>query len=161
MAAPMAALAQVPVTPAVDPAATLASPDPRLAANKRLVFDMWRTLVMAAQVEQAPRFLTEDYIDRLPMVQPGRAGFQAFMGRQPRREAVPPTIPRLVAMVAEGDMVVMSLARELPEPGGPPGVCYTTTWFDMFRIRDGLVAEHWDSTVKGGGFPVPCPKAAP
>jgi predicted SnoaL-like aldol condensation-catalyzing enzyme len=21
---------------------------------------------------------------------------------------------------------------------------YTTTWFDMMRIRDGKVAEHWD-----------------
>jgi hypothetical protein len=22
---------------------------------------------------------------------------------------------------------------------------YTTAWFDMFRIEDGLIAEHWDS----------------
>jgi hypothetical protein len=25
-----------------------------------------------------------------------------------------------------------------------PGEPYTTTWFDMFRIEDGMIAEHWD-----------------
>lgn len=25
---------------------------------------------------------------------------------------------------------------------------YTTTWFDMFRIEEGKIAEHWDSALK-------------
>ncbi len=25
---------------------------------------------------------------------------------------------------------------------------YTTTWFDVFRIKDGKIAEHWDPALK-------------
>jgi len=25
---------------------------------------------------------------------------------------------------------------------------YTTTWFDMFRIEGGKIAEHWDAAPK-------------
>ncbi|KEA62236.1 hypothetical protein ADIMK_3897 [Marinobacterium lacunae] len=25
---------------------------------------------------------------------------------------------------------------------------YTTTWFDMFRIKDGKITEHWDPALK-------------
>jgi predicted SnoaL-like aldol condensation-catalyzing enzyme len=25
---------------------------------------------------------------------------------------------------------------------------YATTWFDLFRIVDGKIAEHWDPAVK-------------
>ena len=28
------------------------------------------------------------------------------------------------------------------------GAAYTTTWFDMFRIEDGKIAEHWDCDTK-------------
>src|SRR5690606_20999197 len=63
----------VPVTAHPDQLALLASDDPQLAANKKLVFDMWRTLLIAGQVEQAERFLTEDYIQHNVMVPTGRA----------------------------------------------------------------------------------------
>jgi len=43
--------------------------------------------------------------------------------------------------------------REYDEPG-KPGEKYTSTWFDMFRIEGGKIAEHWDNAVK----PVPAPK---
>jgi predicted SnoaL-like aldol condensation-catalyzing enzyme len=49
--------------------------------------------------------------------------------------------------VAEGDLVTLSFARELPDPADPAKK-YTTTWFDMFRIENGKIAEHWDSAEK-------------
>jgi hypothetical protein len=45
---PLTAGAQVPVTAARDRAALLARPDPRLAANERLVHDFWREFHEAA-----------------------------------------------------------------------------------------------------------------
>ena len=53
----------------------------------------------------------------------------------------------LVSIVAEGDMVVLSFVRELADPKDPAKK-YTTTWFDMFRIENGKVAEHWDGAQK-------------
>jgi predicted SnoaL-like aldol condensation-catalyzing enzyme len=55
----------------------------------------------------------------------------------------------LVAMIAEGDLVVQVLKVELPNPYRP-GDSYTTTRMDMFRIADGRLAEHWDASVKPG-----------
>lgn len=62
---------------------------------------------------------------------------------------VPKSVPSaigvpVVAMVAEGDLVVLVTMREHPHPARP-GRTYTTTWFDMFRVADGKLVEHWDA----------------
>jgi predicted SnoaL-like aldol condensation-catalyzing enzyme len=61
-----------------------------------------------------------------------------------------------VAIVAENDLVSMSFRRECKDPRNP-GATYTTTWFDMFRVEDGKIAEHWDyGTIAGEGNPPDC-----
>ncbi len=90
--------------------------------------------------------MAEDYIQHNPMVATGRKPFTDFFGRF---EALPvkPEIDDLVNMVAEGDFVVLAFKRELPDPQNP-GKTYTTTWFDMLRIENGKIAEHWDYGTK-------------
>ena len=66
------------------------------------------------------------------------------------------TIDGLVAIVAEGDLVTMSFVRECQDPRNEGGT-YTTTWFDMFRVTDGMITEHWDyGTVTGEDNPSDC-----
>lgn len=145
----------VPVTAHPDQLSLLASDDPQLAANKKLVFDMWRTILIAGQVEQAERFLAEDYIQHNVMAPTGRAAFQqVFSSLVPRQDSVPNTIPELVTLVAEGDYVVLALVSHYPEPDGS-GSSYTSTHFDLFRIENGLIAEHWDSEQLRAGMNVP------
>ena len=55
--------------------------------------------------------------------------------------------PEPPVFVAEGDKVVMMLARDLPDPDDP-GKTYRSYWFDMWRIEDGKLAEHWDGAPK-------------
>jgi predicted SnoaL-like aldol condensation-catalyzing enzyme len=62
----------------------------------------------------------------------------------------------VVSVVAEGDLVVVALAREFDDPR-KPGAKYTTTWFDMWRIKDGKADEHWDAAT----IALPAPPAAP
>jgi len=139
-------LAQLPVTVHPDQQALLRSEDPQLAANKKLVFDFWREVFQARDMTKAPTYMAEDYIQHNPRVPTGRQAFMDFFGRfdtQPVR----PEIDNLVTMLAERDMVVLAFRRELPDPQ-QPGHTYTTTWFDMFRIKDGKIAEHWDYGTK-------------
>jgi predicted SnoaL-like aldol condensation-catalyzing enzyme len=148
LAAPHLAVAQVPVTAAADHTALLASADPRLAQNKRLVYDFWREVFEAAQMDRVGNYLAEGYIQHNPTVATGRAAFVEFFSRirQPKPIEAKVSAP-LVAITAEGDLVILSFVREVSEPKDP-SVKYTTTWFDMFRIEDGKIAEHWDPAMK-------------
>jgi predicted SnoaL-like aldol condensation-catalyzing enzyme len=124
----------------------LDSPDPELAANKRLVFDWWREVLAAAHVEVADKYMHPDYIQHNPNIATGRQGFVEYFGARPRRE-IASTIANLVTIVAEGDLVVFSFRRELTDPQDSTKQ-YTSTWFDMMRVKDGKIAEHWDYGTK-------------
>jgi predicted SnoaL-like aldol condensation-catalyzing enzyme len=136
--------AQVPVTPAPDHSVLLQSADPKLAQNKRLVYDFWREVFEAGQLHLAEKYLAEGYIQHNPNVPTGRAAFVAFFGKFKKPQSIESKVAApLVAITAEGDMVVLSFAREQPDPKDPSKT-YTTTWFDMFRIEGGKLVEHWD-----------------
>ena len=140
--------AQVAVVAAPDQARMLASPDPRLAANKRFVYDFWREVFEGGHMELAEKYMAESYIQHNPNVPTGRAGFVAAFGKFAKPREVQPRITApLVSIVAERDLVVLGFVRERPDPSDSTKK-YTTTWFDMFRIENGKIAEHWDSATK-------------
>ncbi|HSC64694.1 MAG TPA: nuclear transport factor 2 family protein [Caldimonas sp.] len=142
------ARAQVAVQAAADQPALLASADPRIAANKRLVFDFWREVFEGAHMELASKYMTESYIQHNPNVPSGRAAFVDFFSKMRKPTPIEPHIKApLVAIVAEGDLVVLSFAREGVDPKDATRK-FSTTWFDMFRIENGKIAEHWDPAQK-------------
>jgi predicted SnoaL-like aldol condensation-catalyzing enzyme len=145
-----AAPTAVPVTGTTDPVEQrkmLEDEDPQLAANKKLVYDMWRTLLNAYQIDRAGEFIHQDYIQHNPMANTGLAGMQAFfrmMNRPPGE--VPEAIPEgVVDILAEGDKVVIVFPRSGTDSCGRQ---FTTTWFDMFRIANGKIVEHWDPATR-------------
>jgi predicted SnoaL-like aldol condensation-catalyzing enzyme len=143
-----AAQAQVPVTPNPDQESMLQSKDPQLAKNKRFVCDFWREVFEAAHMDLAPNYMAETYVQHNPRVPTGRQAFIDFFSKVRKPTPIEPKVKApLVAMTADGDLVTMVFAREYPEPSDPSKK-YTTTWFDMFRIVDGKIAEHWDPAVK-------------
>ncbi len=143
-----AALAQIPPVGVNDQGALLHSPDPRLAANKKLVFDAWRAIVQAGRTDLAAQYFTEDYIQHNPNVPSGRAAMVEFMSRtRPVRPIAPDITFPVVALMAEGDLVMLATVTYGKDPEDPSKT-YATTHFDMFRIEDGKIAEHWDNLPK-------------
>jgi predicted SnoaL-like aldol condensation-catalyzing enzyme len=55
--------------------------------------------------------------------------------------------PEPPLLIAEGDKVMMMLVRELPDPADPSRT-YKSYWFDLWRVEDGKLAEHWDGALK-------------
>jgi len=140
--------AQVPVTANPNHEQMLASADPKLAANKRLVYDFWREVFEGGHMELADKYMAESYIQHNPNVATGRAAFVEFFTRITKPKPIEPRVKApLVAIVAEGDLVVLVFASEREDPKDS-AKRYTTTWFDMFRIESGRIAEHWDPALK-------------
>ena len=141
-------MAQVAVVASTDHAALLASTDPQLKKNKQLVYDFWREVFEAGHMDLAPKYMTEDYIQHNPNVATGRAAFVEFFSKIKKPQTIADKIQMpLVNIVAERDLVILTFVSELPDPKNP-GKTYTTTWFDMFRIENGKIAEHWDPMQK-------------
>lgn len=147
--------AQVPPVPATDQLAMLESADPKLARNKKLVFDFWRIVYEGGHVDQAPKYMAEDYIQHNPNVKSGRAAFMAYFGKERPPKPIAPRIKMpVIHIMAERDLVMVSHVRKVRDRANPQHV-YSITWFDVFRINDeGLIAEHWDgSEMWVGGKP--------
>ncbi len=132
----------VPPSEGLDQQASLAASDEALRESKQLVYDMWRTLLDAQQVEEAPRFLAEGYIQHNPLANTGLAGFMAFFRQFAQPTEVQPTLNNFIEIIAEKDLVVLATLRPYTTDGG---VSYTSTWFDMFRVDGGMLVEHWDT----------------
>ena len=144
-----AAQAQVPsapVTPHPNPESLFTSADPKLNANKQVTLRIVRDLLEAGHWEMAPRYLTKEYIQHNPVAASGLDAVMHYFVDIAKVQPKP--IPskmqtKVVAVQAEGDYVTVSYVREMNNAADPTKN-YTTTWFDMWRFKDGKADEHWD-----------------
>ena len=131
---------------AQDHEALLASPDPKLAANKRLVYDMYRIVLQAGLADRAGEFIASDYIQHNPNAGQGLKGVQDYIRKtRPERPILDKLELPLIQLIAERDYVMTSFVRPEKDANGET---YYSTWFDLYRIADGKIAEHWDPMLK-------------
>ena len=144
------ARAQDPVVGAPNADALFHSSDPKLDRNKQAAYHIEKDLLEAGHWEMADQWLTERYIQHNPNAASGRAGvvdyFTKVLKVQPKPSAAKLARP-VVAVIAEGDYVVVITPRELQDPKDPSRK-YTTSWFDMWRFSNGKADEHWDGATK-------------
>jgi len=141
------AMAEPPVpAPIEDHAKMLRSDDPQLAANKKLVYDMYRILLQAGHWERAGEFIAEDYVQHNPNVENGLKAVQDYVRESRPQIAIEPVLHLpLVWIMAEGDRVATTFVRPREDENGQT---YYTSWFDLYRIKDGKIVEHWDPALK-------------
>lgn len=150
------AQAQEKVMAANDIEALFQSPDPQLHANKQVVYHIIRDLLEAQNWDLADKYLTEKYTQYNPNAASGRDAVVHYFTQVQKRQAQP--IPdkiekiKVVSVVAEDDLVVVAFARTVTDEKNPENT-YTTTWFDMWQIKDGKADAHWDSALRDGKSP--------
>ena len=151
-------MAQAPVTASADPESLFTSPDPKLNTNKQAAMHIMRDLLEAGHWSDAPMWLTPEYIQHNPNIVSGRESVMKFFGSRPQGQIPARNAWRtkIVSVVAEGDLVVVGVLREMANPK-EPGKMYTTTWFDMWRFKGGKADEHWDY----GTIAPPAPAGVP
>src|SRR5207249_2620407 len=142
--------AQDPVSGARDPEALFHSSDAQLNTNKQAAYHIVRDLLEAGHWDLADKYLTERYIQHNPNAASGRAGVVQYFTEVRKVKPVP--IPeklktKVVSVVADGDLVVVAYVHELKN-AKDSSQSYTTTWFDMWRFKDGKADEHWDPATR-------------
>ena len=123
--------------------------------NLGFVMDWWREVLYAGHFELAPKYQAENYIQHNPNANTGRAGFVEFftgLGRKPMNP-IPKMMPAEqmpVVSGAKGDYVWLIFEHEDKDPRNAANT-YHYNSFDVLRIENGHVQEHWDSTQKMAG----------
>lgn len=102
--------------------------------NKELVLKFYEEVFNGWDTSRIDLYMREDYKQHNPQVEDGRAGFLRFC------EKFLPLKPHMDIryILAEGDMVSVFFKCTLGTNGMVNKV------FDMYRIQDGKLAEHWD-----------------
>ncbi len=149
------AFAQAPVVGADDAEALFTSADPLLHRNKQAAYHIQRDLLESGHWELADKWLTERYVQHNPNAASGLDAVVTYFTKVLKVQPKP--IPaklsqKIVAVVAEGDYVVVITPRIMNDPQDPKK-SYSTSWFDMWRFVDGKADEHWDGAIKAGAAP--------
>jgi predicted SnoaL-like aldol condensation-catalyzing enzyme len=130
----------------------------QMEANKKLVLEFYRNVWEPQRLEAMKDYYAPDIVEHNPNVKSGIAGFAETMGARWKPKPVEAKLKNPPAMVtADGDLVTLVFKRPRPDPADPSKT-YDTYWFDMFRVKNGKVVEHWDAATKGAP---PAPAAAP
>src|SRR5215471_2275754 len=126
----------------------LTSENPKLAKNKRIAYDFLREVIEAGHLELVEKYMLETYIQHDPNVKTGKQGFIDHLSKYSKPQPIADSVKApLIAIVAEGNLVVLVYRWELPDPNDSTRK-YFTTGFDMLRIEGGKLAEHWDGETK-------------
>ncbi len=104
--------------------------------NKKLIQDFYREFFNGHDADSAKKYVREDYIQHNPGVGQGR---QALMDAFAQKFIDWPDFHLEIKMiVAEDDMAVVYL-KNIDADGNTKARVV-----DIYRIQDGLLAEHWD-----------------
>ena len=120
----------------------------QLEANKKLVLDMWHTVLDGQNFDAARDYIAQDYIQHTPGVAGGLDGLIDYLktSRPDAQPLDPGTYPltEFEFVLAEGDLVQLMHQRQLPSRDDPDTLV-PVRWYDTYRIEDGMIVEHWDS----------------
>ena len=117
-------------------------------ANLQLVLDMFAHVLNPMDSTAVERFIAPGYVQHSQLAPPGRDALKAFLDMI--RAETPEAVHDVKRAFVDGDHVTVHYhVRRFPGDLG---------WavIDIFRVEDGLIAEHWDvmqDVVEGGPNP--------
>jgi predicted SnoaL-like aldol condensation-catalyzing enzyme len=107
--------------------------------NEQMVLNWYRDVILSGHVDQAPKYMADDYIEHDPTISGGRAG---FVRHYSNRAARPPMMKPAEAF-AKGDYVVLVWERSDKDP--KTSTPYKYFMYDVVRVKNGRIQEHWDN----------------
>jgi predicted SnoaL-like aldol condensation-catalyzing enzyme len=121
-----------------------------LDANAKFCDDFLTTVIRGGKIDEASKYLADDFIEHnVNLTANSRAEFlpklKAFQDRGgfARAGAAGAAQPQRT-VVSHDDVVIFISPRPPQDNPNNPGQKMIPTHFDVFRLRNGKIAEHWD-----------------
>jgi predicted SnoaL-like aldol condensation-catalyzing enzyme len=123
-------------------------------ANLKFVLEWWREVLDGRHLDLTPKYQAENYIQHNINVPTGREGFVTFFSRLgPPINPIPSKLTNTPAVqFAKGDFVALIWEREGKDSADTTKT-YKYNTYDLLRLQDGKVQEHWDYAIKTKGTP--------
>jgi predicted SnoaL-like aldol condensation-catalyzing enzyme len=109
-------------------------------ANKAVILKLYDVIFNQHNLVAAHDFMTEDYIQHNPEIPTGRTAFINYF--EGFFKQFPDFHVHIEKVFADGDYVIVYLNGKLGK--GALGVAVV----DIYRLENGLLAEHWDVMQK-------------
>lgn len=111
----------------------------RTAENKTLVENFVKDVLMGEHPEKLNEYFDgNNYIQHNPAIADGLDGLSAALADMAARGVVM-RYDRIHKVLGEGNFVLAISEGAYGENGGEP-----TSYYDLFRVENGKIAEHWD-----------------
>jgi predicted SnoaL-like aldol condensation-catalyzing enzyme len=105
-------------------------------ANLAHVLAMYRDVLMALDSARVDDYILPGYIQHSTLAEPGVEALKAWLDA--RRADSPDAVQIIHRSFADGDHVIVHV--HVSRWKGDPGFAVV----DIFRIENGMIAEHWD-----------------
>jgi predicted SnoaL-like aldol condensation-catalyzing enzyme len=112
------------------------------ARNKAIVTDFYTTVLIGRKVDAAPRFLSPEYLQHSGDMPSGRKAFMDVFRANFARKPPLDYKREILRVVGDNDIVIIFNRQSGTDDKGKH---HLVLQFDMFRIQNGMIAEHWDA----------------
>ncbi len=106
--------------------------------NLEIIRNVYEHVLKPLSPDRVDEFFRTDYIQHSPLAETGAAGLKAFLEWAGKES--PLAEHRVKRLFADGDYVIAQV-HVIIHPGDRGN-----NVIDIFRIENGLVAEHWDAS---------------
>ena len=100
------------------------------------VLEMYREVLIAQDSSKVDRYISPDYVQHSSLAPPGREALKQFLDMI--RVRSPQASTDIRRAFVDGDHVICH--THVIRHKGDPGLAVV----DIFRVQDGMLAEHWD-----------------
>ena len=110
--------------------------------NKAIVTDFYTAVLIGRNVDAAPRFLSAEYLQHSGDMASGRKAFMDVFRANFAQKPPGDYKREILRVVGDNDIVIIFNRQSGTDAKGKH---HLVLQFDMFRVQNGVIVEHWDA----------------